>query len=325
MALSARSETLMAKKDKLGRMHHNMQKELQRTQLMAQLAQLKTNRKVHKLSEGMYKEQIVKMETVRREQEHQAAKLQLETEANLDRMVRLKEMQMRKLKHSIETERKLEAQVMGSPNPDQMRALERILEEKTVLKQQRKQQRAILADYRKKAVEDKARRPEVKRRTYALDFQDHDKGEQRLVLQRRERNVSQLQSKLHARIRQHGNLRNAFKAFDTNGDGRWSPKEFQRCLRIMGCAMMTAEDQAALLAHVSTDGDRYITFNELEAFLGVRSSSSSSSNSNSNEPLRGLRKQKQQQQQLHINEEEIPGFLELEKHGRKPVRWFDDE
>jgi hypothetical protein len=43
MALSARSETLMAKKDKLGRMHQNMQKELQRTQLMAQLSQLKVD------------------------------------------------------------------------------------------------------------------------------------------------------------------------------------------------------------------------------------------------------------------------------------------
>jgi hypothetical protein len=37
-------------------------------------------------------------------------------------------MQMKKLKHSIETERKLEAQVMGSPNPDQVRVCETALE-----------------------------------------------------------------------------------------------------------------------------------------------------------------------------------------------------
>ena len=90
---------------------------------------------------------------------------------------------------------------------------------------------------------------------------------------------------------------------------------------------MTAEDQATLLSHVSTDGDKHITFDELERFLGVPPTPKQAQQHRKS-------KERQEREQLKAQQDEkrswnpplsdLPSFLEVERHGRKSFNWFDD-
>ena len=85
---------------------------------------------------------------------------------------------------------------------------------------------------------------------------------------------------------------------------------------------MTAQDQAALLAHVSVDGDKEITFDELELFLGIPPGKKEKDQAKKHKEEEEI---KRKQHRPSLAEEPLSSFLELERHGRKPFRWYDDE